>query len=63
METDIDPLVYGQPVSASAVPNYWDPALSCKELTLDEVERLGKAFGEAAVKQHCGSQSKGQRWR
>ncbi len=38
-----------QPVSASAVPNYWDPALTCKELTLEEVERLVEAFGEAAV--------------
>lgn len=38
-----------QPVSASAVPNYWDPALICKELSTEEVERLVKAFGEAAM--------------
>ena len=39
----------GQPVSASAIPNYWDPALTCKELSTEEVERLVKAFGEAAM--------------
>ena len=39
----------GQPVSASATPNYWDPALTCRELSTEEVERLVKAFGEAAT--------------
>ncbi|MCK4353672.1 MAG: FAD-dependent oxidoreductase [Dehalococcoidia bacterium] len=39
----------GQPVSASAIPNYWDPAIICKELTTEEVEGLVKAFGVAAM--------------
>jgi len=36
------------PVSASAVPYYWDPRQTCRELKTDEVERLVKAFGPAA---------------
>jgi len=39
----------GQPVSASATPNYWNPALTCKELSAEEVEGLAKAFGVAAM--------------
>ncbi len=42
-------VVRGRPVSASATPNYWDPTLTCKELTTEEVEKLIKAFGEAAM--------------
>jgi 2-enoate reductase len=38
-------LLRGKPVSASAIPYYWNPALTCKELTVEEVERLAKAFG------------------
>jgi 2-enoate reductase len=36
------------PVSASAVPYYWDPRLTCRELKTEEVETLVKAFGRAA---------------
>ncbi len=37
-----------RPVSASAIPNYWDAALTCREVTTEEVESLVKAFGPAA---------------
>jgi 2-enoate reductase len=35
----------GNPVSASAIPYYWNPTMMCKELSTEEVERLVKAFG------------------
>ena len=38
----------GQPVSSSAIPYYWNPRLTCRELKTEEVERLVKAFGNAA---------------
>jgi len=38
----------GQPVSASAIPNYWQPSLICRELKTEEVEKLVKCFGIAA---------------
>jgi 2-enoate reductase len=41
-------MLRGQPVSASAIPNYWDPTLTCRELATEEVERIVKAFGPAA---------------
>jgi len=37
-----------QPVSASAIPNYWRPEITCAELTTTQVERLVKCFGDAA---------------
>jgi 2-enoate reductase len=37
-----------KPVSASVIPNYWDPTIICREVTTEEVERLVKAFGPAA---------------
>ena len=37
-----------KPVAPSAIPNYWDPTVTCREMTTEEVERLVKAFGEAA---------------
>ena len=37
-----------QPVAPSAIPNYWDPTVTCRELKTEEVERLVKAFGQAA---------------
>jgi len=36
-----------RPVSASEVPNYWNPNITCRELKTEEVERLVKAFGAA----------------
>lgn len=48
-------LLDGPPVSASAIPNYWDPRVSCRELTTAEVERIVKKFGEAAaLAKHIG---------
>ena len=35
-------------VAPSAIPNYWDPTITCKELTTEEVESLVAAFGKAA---------------
>lgn len=37
-----------KPVAPSAIPNYWDSTVTCRELTTNEVEKLVKAFGEAA---------------
>ena len=37
-----------QPVSASAIPNYWKPDITCVELTTAQVEYLVKRFGDAA---------------
>ena len=42
-------MLRGQPVSASATSNYWDPTLTCRELTTPEIENLIKAFGVAAL--------------
>ena len=39
----------GQPVAPSAIPNYWDPTITCRELTTEEVETMVKRFGEAAL--------------
>jgi 2-enoate reductase len=35
-------------VSASAIPHYWNPRLTCRELKIEEVEQIVKAFGNAA---------------
>jgi 2-enoate reductase len=44
-----------KPVSASVIPNYWDPTIVCREVTTEEVERLVKAFGPAAeLLAECG---------
>ncbi|MFR5880600.1 MAG: hypothetical protein ACLUEQ_07240 [Cloacibacillus evryensis] len=37
------------PVSASAVPNYWDPGVTCREMTTEEVEFVIDKFGQAAA--------------
>jgi 2-enoate reductase len=37
-----------RPVAPSALPNYWDPAVTCRELETEEVEQLVRHFGEAA---------------
>jgi 2-enoate reductase len=37
-----------EPISASAVSNYWEPTLTCREVTAEEVESLVKAFGPVA---------------
>lgn len=38
----------GSPVAPSAIPNYWDPTVTCRELTTQEVETMVKRCGEAA---------------
>jgi 2-enoate reductase len=38
----------GPPVSASAIPSYWNPGITCREIKTEEVERLVKRFGDAA---------------
>jgi 2-enoate reductase len=38
-----------QPVSASAIPYYWDPRQTCRELTTEEIRKVVKAFGHAAM--------------
>ncbi len=48
-------LLDAPPVSASAIPNYWDPTISCRELTTKEVEWLVKKTAEAAaLAKHAG---------
>lgn len=41
-------LLAAPPVSASAVPNYWDPSVTCNSLTTDEVEWIVRQFIESA---------------
>ncbi len=41
-------LMAAPPVSASAVPNYWNPQVTCRELSTAEVEKIVQKFGEAA---------------
>jgi 2-enoate reductase len=38
----------GPPVSASPIPSYWSPQITCREIKTEEVERLVKKFGDAA---------------
>jgi len=37
-----------KPVSASAVPYFWQPTITCRELKIEEVEKLVRCFGVAA---------------
>jgi len=37
-----------QPISASAVPYLWDPSVTTRELTIEEIEMLVRAYGTAA---------------
>jgi len=37
-----------KPIAPSAIPYYWDPSVTCREMTIEEIERLVQAFGEAA---------------
>jgi 2-enoate reductase len=48
-------ILRGRPGSASAVPNYWDPSITCRELSTEEVETMVKTFGPAAeMLARCG---------
>lgn len=35
----------GKPVSSSAMPAFWEPAITCRELTTKEVETIVQGFG------------------
>ncbi|MFL0196636.1 FAD-dependent oxidoreductase [Clostridium sp. WILCCON 0269] len=41
-------LLTSQPVSASDIPNYWDPTVTCRALTTSEVEWIVEKFAEGA---------------
>ncbi|AOQ25019.1 Cinnamate reductase [Moorella thermoacetica] len=41
-------LLESQPVAPSAIPNFWDPSITCRELTTAEVETLVQRASEAA---------------
>lgn len=41
-------LLLVQPVSASEVPHFWDPDLTCRELTVKEIQTIIRKTGEAA---------------
>ncbi|NLU09058.1 FAD-dependent oxidoreductase [uncultured Clostridium sp.] len=41
-------LLTSQPVSASDIPNYWDPTVTCRALTTSEVEWIVEKFVEGA---------------
>lgn len=48
-------LLAAQPVSASNIPNYWDPSVTCRELTTSEVEWIVTKFIEGAeIAKHAG---------
>jgi len=36
------------PVAPSAIPDYWNPSIICREITLEEIKRLVKKCGHAA---------------
>jgi 2-enoate reductase len=42
--------VRGQPVSASTQPNFWDDAITCRALTITEIQKIVSAMGDAAEK-------------
>ncbi|MDK2992513.1 MAG: 2-enoate reductase [Clostridiales bacterium] len=42
-------MLIGQPVAPSAIPNYWNPSVTCRELTTTEVETLVKMAAESAA--------------
>ena len=41
-------LLLKHPIAPSAIPNYWDPTITCRELKTEEVEYYVKCFGNAA---------------
>ncbi len=41
-------VVDSHPVAPSAIPHFWDPTITCRELTTEEVEYMVKKMGEAA---------------
>ena len=41
-------MLMGPPVAASEGPNFWDPSLTCRALSVEEIEKIVKSFGDAA---------------
>jgi 2-enoate reductase len=41
-------LVKTEPLSASAIPYFWDPEITCRALETEEVEQIVRSFGVAA---------------
>ncbi len=41
-------MLLGQPVSASTIPNFWDPNIKCNELSVDDIQAIVESFGNAA---------------
>ena len=41
-------LLVKRPVSASAIPYFWKPDITCRELKTAEVERIVECFGIAS---------------
>ncbi len=41
-------VVDSHPVAPSAIPHFWDPSITCRELTTEEVEYMVKKMAEAA---------------
>lgn len=39
-------LLVTKPVAPSAIPNFWDPSITCRELTTEEVEKIILRFEE-----------------
>ena len=42
-------ILKSKPVAPAAVPNYWDPSVTCRKLTAAEIEKLIQKTIEAAV--------------
>lgn len=40
--------IRGTPVAPSAIPNYADPGITCRALSVEEIQRLVTAYGDAA---------------
>ncbi len=48
-------IAQGEPVSASdGLPNFWDPSITHRALTVDEIEEFIECFGDAALKAKQG---------
>lgn len=41
-------MLMGPPIAASEGPNFWEPSITCRELTAEEIGKIVKAFGDAA---------------
>jgi len=41
-------MLYTRPVAPSPIPNYWNPSIICRELTISEIEKIVHMMGWAA---------------